>query len=124
MTVTQQQLLLPSQLLTASAADKVDIFKAAQVSVGVLGIITEVTFQCKKAFNLEETLVTHPLHFCLENLEQIVKSAEHVKFWIELHSGTCATFLSNRTTEKPRDHPNLFVENLKVSRCHIIYIIA
>lgn len=100
--------------MTVSAVDNVEVFKAAQVSVGMLGIITEVTLQCVEAFHLEETLAVRPLHDCLENLEEIARSAEHVKLWVELFSGTCATFLSNRTTEETRDRPNIFIENLKV----------
>ena len=90
------------------------MFKAAQVSVGMLGIVTEVTLQCVEAFHLEETLAIHPLSDCLEKLEEIARSAEHVKLWIELFSGTCITFQTRRTTEEPRDRPIVFIENLKV----------
>jgi len=40
------------EILTVSATQSSDIFRAAPVSMGLLGVITEVTFQCEPTFNL------------------------------------------------------------------------
>ena len=107
--------LLPSpQLLSVSSVDNVEVFKAAQVAVGMLGVITEVTLQCEEAYHLEETLVPHPLHYCLENLEEVVHSSEYSKVWMELFSGSCATFLVNRTKEYVRTSLTMSVWDIKV----------
>ena len=108
-------LLFSDEIITASADENPEIFKAAQVSIGMLGVITEVTFQCVDKFNLEETLKVHSLDYCLENFHKLASSADHVKLWMEVYSGTCAAFLVNRTTEQERDIPNLYLLNLKVS---------
>ena len=84
------------------------------VSVGMLGVITEVTFQCEEAFHLEETLVPWPLHHCIENLEEIIRSSEYTKLWIELFSDKCATLLVNRTRESVRTPWTMFAWDLKV----------
>ena len=39
-----------------SEADNPDLFKASVVSVGLLGVVTEVTLRIGPAFNLHETL--------------------------------------------------------------------
>lgn len=44
------------QVLVLSEADTPDMFKAALVSVGLLGVVTEVTLRIEPAFNLHETL--------------------------------------------------------------------
>ncbi len=79
----------------------------------MLGIITEVTFQCEDSFNLEETLNPMPLDYCVDSLIELANGAEHVKMWLVNASRSCATFFSKRTDEQPRDnHP--FSVNLKV----------
>ena len=44
------------QVLVLSEADTPDLFKASVVSVGLLGVVTEVTLRIEPAFNLHETL--------------------------------------------------------------------
>jgi L-gulonolactone oxidase len=76
-----------------------EVFHAAGVSLGLLGIITEVTLQCEDSFSLHEIRTSNPLDYCLNYMMDIVNSAEHVKFWIELNSKTCGVYKANRTTE-------------------------
>ena len=54
-----------------------DLFKAVLVSIGMLGVLTEVTFQCEKSFNLREKLTVHPLNYCVENFYQLATRSEH-----------------------------------------------
>ena len=102
------------QIITTSAEQNPELFKAAQVSIGMLGIITEVTFQCVEKFNVEETRMPYPLDYCLENMDEIAKSADHVKLWVDIHFRRCAVIQVNRTQEEPRDQPNLISANLEV----------
>lgn len=83
--------------------------------MGLLGIVTEVTFQCERLFNLEETRSFVPLHTCLDNMDLLVHSAYQVKMWVEVHSETCGLFQSNRTSEIPRDNPSPMIGNIQVS---------
>ena len=81
-----------------------ELFHAVGVSVGLLGVITEVTVMCEDSFNLEETRITHTLTHCLHNMADIAASAEHVKLWIEISSGRCDMYTANRTIEEARDY--------------------
>ena len=112
------------QIITVSATQSGNIFRAAQVSMGLLGVITEVTFQCEPEFNLEETITTPPFDECIDNLGQLADSAEHVKIWLELCSRSCAYYQTNRTKDESRNRPNRFVATLKVNKYCIAYIIC
>lgn len=76
------------------------------MNLGLLGVVTEVTFQCEPSFNLEETRSILPLDECLGNMQSLVTSADHVKMWIEVFSEKCVLHRTNRTKEKPRDNLN------------------
>ena len=89
---------------------------AAQISMGLLGVITEVTFQCEPEFNLEETITIRPFDECIDKLGELAHSAEHVKVWFELCSRSCAYYWANRTKDEPRNRPNHFVTTLKVKK--------
>ena len=80
-----------------------DLFYAAGVSLGLLGIITEVTLQCENSFNLIEIRQSYKLAHCLENIVSLATGAEYVKFWIEINSRSCTVYSANKTIEQPRD---------------------
>lgn len=78
------------------------------MSLGLLGVVTEVTFQCTPSFYLEETRSLLPLQDCLSlsRMEHLVSSADYVKLWVEVFSEACLVYTSNITKEGPRDNPN------------------
>ena len=116
-TKTPLQFYLSSfQILTVNATQSSDIFRAAPVSMGLLGVITEVTFQCEPTFNLEETITTASFSDCIGNLRQLAYSAEHTRVWFEFWSRSCAYLQANRTKAKIRDRPNHLVAALKASQ--------
>lgn len=91
------------QVLSLTAETDPDLFYAAGVSLGLLGIITEVTLQCEDSFNLVEIRQSYTLPYCLKHISDFATRAEHVKFWIEINSGICTVYFANRTVEEPRD---------------------
>ena len=82
-----------------------DLFHAAGVSLGLLGIITEVTLKYESIFNLEESRVSYNLTYCIENMNELSKSAEHVKLWVELNSESCTITGASRTNKPPDSVP-------------------
>ena len=96
---------LSPQIIEASPDNNNDIFYAGLVSIGLFGVITEVTLQCEDTFNLHETLEPQSIEQCLNEMSAMVKRSDHVKLWIVYHSNTCCIFSANRTSEKPRDNP-------------------
>ena len=86
-----------------------------QVSLGLLGIITEVTFQCVSAFDLEETSEPTDLADCIRDLDTIINSAPFIKLWVEIYSSKCVVFRYNKT-EKPRQESvEIWKMDLKVN---------
>ena len=94
-----------------------------QVSIGMLGIITQVTFSVEEQYLLREVLTQHSLDDCLTNFNSLMTSGEHVKMWTELYSGKCGVFVASRTSEtRPRDGPSWTLKNIEVSYMYIPYI--
>ena len=85
-----------------------------QVSIGLLGVITEVTFQCEPFFNLVEARKTVPLNICLDDFKSIASSGQHVKLWTEVYTEKCIIYVANRTKENQRDNPNHNFQDLQV----------
>lgn len=85
-----------------------------QVSLGLLGVIIEVTFQSEAAFNLEETTEKFTLDACLLDLHQIAESAEHVKLWVEPYSNFCAVYKFNRTEKDVKMSDQVWKIGVKV----------
>ena len=52
---------------------------------------------------------------CLDNMDNLINSADHVKLWIEIYSDMCAVIASNRTEEEPRDNPSPLVGLIMVN---------
>ncbi|KAF0424574.1 L-gulonolactone/D-arabinono-1,4-lactone oxidase [Gigaspora margarita] len=78
-----------------------DVFKATLCNLGALGIITQVTIQCETAYLLEANQIPVKLNYILDNLDAIVHSAEHVRFWWFPHTDDCIAWKANRTNKKP-----------------------
>ena len=89
-------------------------FHPLQVSLGLLGVITEVTLQCEPAFNLQETMEKGTLDECLTTMDAVADSAEHVKLWVEVFSKSCDIYRYERT-EKKGQMNSMILRNLKVS---------
>ena len=91
-----------------------DIFHAVGVSLGVFGIITEVTLSVEELMNLEEKRVSLPLRKCVDNLQDISTAAEFVKLWIELNSEVCYVHSSNKSSQEKEQNYSDFVQGIKV----------
>jgi len=96
--------LLLLQVIKASADQNSDLFSAGLVSIGLLGVITEVTLQCEDAFNLREVRQPKSIDQCLAEMSSTIARSQHVKYWIEYHTNTCAVHEVNRTNEKPHSN--------------------
>ena len=96
-----------------------ELFNAAVVSLGMLGVITEVTLQCEDTFLLEETTVNHPIDYCISHYDELAHSAEFVKFWMEPNSKVCHVYLSNKTTKSPQNNRYRLVRNIVLQKSKI-----
>lgn len=62
-------MLADGRVLSCSAEENTELFRAALVSLGALGIITRVTFQAVSAFNVQWRQRLHPLEEVLVDWE-------------------------------------------------------
>ena len=92
-----------------------DLFHAAGVSLGLLGIITEVTLKYESIFNLEESRVSYNLTYCIENMNELSKSAEYVKLWVELNSESCYVYSASKMNSPIKNNVSDFISGSKVS---------
>ncbi|KAG0211726.1 hypothetical protein BGX28_007488 [Mortierella sp. GBA30] len=83
-----------------SRTEKADIFNAAVCSLGALGIITRMTLQCEPAFRLENKQEPAKLDEVLNDLDNIIHSAEHVRLWWYPHTDNVVVWRANRTTKE------------------------
>jgi FAD-linked oxidoreductase len=80
--------LADGERLTCSADQHPDVFAAARVGLGALGIVTAVTLQAEPAFLLRAREEPRPLDEVLDGFEQLAEAEEHVEFYWFPHTST------------------------------------
>jgi FAD/FMN-containing dehydrogenase len=88
-------------LLDLSAAAEPDLFKAAQVSLGALGVITRVTLRLLPAYNLHEQTFALPFDDCFAQIEPFIATNRHFEFFWSPRDDACAVKLLNPTEAAP-----------------------
>ncbi|MET9484150.1 D-arabinono-1,4-lactone oxidase [Streptomyces sp. NPDC006638] len=88
-------------LLRCSAEENADVFAAARVGLGALGVITAVTFAVEPVFLL--TAREEPMSFdrVTAEFDQHVAENEHFEFYWFPHTGNCSTKRNNRSAGLP-----------------------
>eukprot|EP00794_Sanderia_malayensis_P017007 gene17007-18720_t len=74
-----------------------EIFKAALLSLGALGIILNITLQCEPAFVLHQVVESESLDQTLKDLEQDLKKSEHFKIMYHPHTDRCVKYHIKRS---------------------------
>lgn len=98
------------QLVTA-AGDVLEIdenhpwFGASRVTLGALGIITEVTLQCVPAFLLHAREEPMPLPEVLDRLPELVEENDHFEFYWFPHTEKALIKRNNRVPEGTQPKP-------------------
>lgn len=90
--------------LHCSPSQNPEIFKAAQVSLGTLGIISKVTLQCVPAYKLHYRSGKENVHQCLDNLEKYNAENRNFEFYWFPHTDTVQTKFSNTTDAAPQGY--------------------
>jgi L-gulono-1,4-lactone dehydrogenase len=97
------------RLVTASG-DVVDVtggdeLPAARVSVGALGIASQVTLQCVPLYTLHRHDAPLPLGETLDRLDEHVDGNDHFEFFLWPYTRIAATRSTTRTDADPRPTP-------------------
>jgi FAD-linked oxidoreductase len=89
---------------TLRCAEEIDseVFRAARVGLGALGVIAEVTLRCVPAFTLSGVDAPAPLSDTLARFEELALGNDHFEFFVFPHADTALTRTNNRTDQPPR----------------------
>ncbi|MEV8567682.1 D-arabinono-1,4-lactone oxidase [Streptomyces sp. NPDC051322] len=84
-------------VLTCSETENPDVFAAARIGLGALGVITAITFAVEPVFLL--TAREEPMRFdrVTAEFDQLVAENEHFEFYWFPHTGNCNTKRNNRS---------------------------
>lgn len=105
------------QIVTVSDDDG-DRFKAAQVNIGMFGILSKVTLRVEEKYFLREIRTHHSLTYCLENMNKLVKEDgySYVKMWVEFYNDFCVLYQTNKTSVEKEETPGCLQSFLTVSQ--------
>jgi FAD-linked oxidoreductase len=94
--------LADGSVVQCSATERPELFAAARVGLGALGIISTVTLQAEPAFVLEADERPMPLDDVLDGFFDLVRDNEHFEFYWFPHTDIALTKRNNRTDEPVR----------------------
>jgi L-gulonolactone oxidase len=92
-------------VLACSAEEEPDVFAAARVGLGALGLLSTITLQCVPAFNLHAVEEPMRLDRVLDELDGLVDGNDHFEFFYVPHTGWTLTKRNNRTTDPVGGYP-------------------
>jgi FAD-linked oxidoreductase len=79
-----------------------ELFRAARVSLGALGVITRVTLRCSPLYTLRRVDAPKPLEETLDRLDELVDGHERFELFVFPYTRTALTRVTEATTEPPR----------------------
>jgi FAD/FMN-containing dehydrogenase len=94
------------EVLDCDAHKHPDIFNAARVSLGGLGVITRVRLQNRKAFRLRSKNWIQNTEELLEDMPRLMRENDHIEIYSILHSDVSVASALNETEDKrtiPKD---------------------
>ncbi|HEY0692657.1 MAG TPA: D-arabinono-1,4-lactone oxidase [Kribbella sp.] len=83
-------------VLSCSAEENPDVFAAARISVGALGVIASLTLQCVPAFLLRAQEMPLPLAEVLSGFDELADGNDHFEFYWFPHTDVALTKRNNR----------------------------
>ncbi|MET8637612.1 D-arabinono-1,4-lactone oxidase [Streptomyces sp. NPDC004680] len=89
-------------VLTCSEKENADVFAAARVGLGALGVITAITFAVEPLFLLTAREEPMPLDRVLAEFDELWTENEHFEFYWFPHTGSTNTKRNNRSAGPPR----------------------
>jgi L-gulono-1,4-lactone dehydrogenase len=92
-------------VFTCSPEERPDVFSAARVGIGALGIVTAVTLQCEPAFLLQADERPMPLDQVMDELDHLADGNEHFEFYWFPHTDVALTKRNNRLPGGERAQP-------------------
>jgi FAD-linked oxidoreductase len=96
--VIKIRMVTPAGKITeCSEKENPELFKAAQVSLGALGVMTEYTLQCRPAYKLQYVAKKETLPYVLDAVEEYNDANRNFEFYWFPYTNTVQTKCSNET---------------------------
>lgn len=92
-------------VVRCSATDHADIFDAARVGLGALGIVTAVTLQCEPAFELRAAERPLPVGDVMRDLDGFATRNDHFEFYWMPHTDLALVKENNRPRDGEQGRP-------------------
>jgi len=104
-------------VIECDAEREPEVFHAARVGLGALGIVSTVTLQCVPAFNLRAVESPARVDELLTHLDEHIYNNDHFEFFWVPHTGWALTKWNNRTDEpeRPREKWREFRDDILLS---------
>lgn len=100
-----QIVLADGSVHDCDASNEPDLFEAARISLGALGIITELTLQCVPAFLLQAREDPGTLSGTLADLDALVDGTDHFEFYWFPHTDRVLTKRNTRLPLEAGERP-------------------
>ncbi len=92
------------EILVCSETENHDIFKAAQVSLGALGVILKYKVKCLPAYKLHFIEKKESVEDCLDNLYEHIYSNRNFEFYWFPYTDVTQLKISNTTEQEVKDN--------------------
>jgi FAD/FMN-containing dehydrogenase len=107
------------EVVECSETSNPELLKAAQVSLGALGIVTQITLRAVPAYNLHEREWRVTFDACMARLDAHIHENRHFEFFWDPGSDECLMKSLNPTDRKPDPLDDL--ENERIDFSHRIF---
>jgi FAD-linked oxidoreductase len=97
--------LADGTVITCSPERRPELFAAARVGLGALGVISTVTLQCEPSFVLTARESAEPLESVLEGFHQFAEENDHFEFYWFPYGRTALVKRNNRRPEGTERRP-------------------
>jgi len=95
--------LADGSILECSAHKDHEAFKAAQVSLGALGVISTVTLRCVPAYNIRSVQEPTRVDVLLDSLDERCSENDHFEFFWWPHTEWAQAITNTRTQDPPTE---------------------
>ena len=91
-------------MVTCSNESEPDLFEAARLSLGAIGVVLEATIQVREAYRLEEHQWLEPLDSVMERVAELTRATRHFEYfwWPGQDRAVCKSI---DITEEPPRYP-------------------
>jgi L-gulono-1,4-lactone dehydrogenase len=116
--------LADGTVLHCSPTTEPEIFTAARVGLGALGVISTVTLQCVPLFSLRSVEEPRRLEDVLERFDELAAGSDHFEFFWFPHTEWVQAITNNRTSEpaRPKSRLRSYVDDIVLEN-HVFGVI-